>query len=43
MYHGIEVAASVVVVFHLHNFLLNGNLIIYGGEGVSKGGKSNAC
>jgi hypothetical protein len=33
MYHGIEVAASVVAVFHLHNFLLNGNLIIYGGEG----------
>jgi hypothetical protein len=33
MYHGIEVVVSLVAVFHLHNFLLNGNLVIYGVEG----------
>jgi hypothetical protein len=40
MYYGIEVATSLDAVFYLHNFILNGNLVIYGG-GVSKGGKSN--
>jgi hypothetical protein len=33
MYYGIEVATSLDPVFHLHNFLLNGNLVIYGVEG----------